>query len=128
MKIRSDSKSIMAIDDDRVLKYADRILDEDCVVTLEFSPISKELALIKIIWADKGIAEDMKKILVEKYGEYKKSNIFIEEYRWQSAGEFDVIVLEYDYAGTTLTYYGGDSYRKYRDEFDKFYESEKDIF
>ena len=108
--------------------YRDTILDESCRVTLEFTPKTKVLASIKIFWSDKNIGEDVKNLLLDKYGSYDQPNVFANEFYWRGTSEYDVIMLEYEYAGTTLIYYGGVYQQQYEREFRELLESEKRRF
>jgi len=128
-QIRRKGKTLQSSGKGRSLMYNDRILDESCRVTLEFTPKTKVLASIKVFWIDKNIGIDVKKLLVSKYGDYYQPNVFMEEYYWHGpSSEYDQIVLEYDYAGTTLTYFGGIFQQRYEKEFSELIDSEKKRF
>ncbi len=118
----------LRIKEDRIIKYFDNILGEECTVTLEFTPSSKVLASIRIFFQDKSIGEDIKNLLAEKHGDFDQPNIFFKEYYWRGNSDYDSIILNYDYAGTTLLYFGGVFQEKYELEFQRLGEKEKQRF
>ncbi|MDD5069646.1 MAG: hypothetical protein PHV17_02860 [Candidatus Omnitrophica bacterium] len=75
--IKNKNKQIIKTDNPRVLKYFDKILDEDCTIMLEFTPKTKLLSSIKIVWSEKSVGKDLKKLLSDKYGQYRQPNAFI---------------------------------------------------
>ncbi|MFC1754891.1 hypothetical protein ACFL96_16100 [Thermoproteota archaeon] len=121
-------KTIIDYGEGRFFKYSDQILDEECRVICEFTPKTSVLASIKITWKDKKVGEDVKNLLVDKYGDFYQPNVFIEEYYWYGDSQYDAIVLEYDYAGTTLTYFGGRNQEKYEKEYQELVGKEKQRF
>ena len=126
--IKSKGKRMLVSSGDRFLSYVDTILDEECRVTLEFTPKTKVLASIKINWSDKVTGEDVKKLLVSKYGQYQQPNVFVEEYFWYGGTQYDSIALNYDYAGTSLIYFGGRYQEQYEKEFKDLIDEEKSRF
>lgn len=126
--IKANGKKLLPSSGDRFLSYTDTILDEECKVTLEFTPSSKVLASIKISWADKNVGEDVKKLLVSKYGDYQQPSVFEEEYFWYGGNQYDSIVLNYDYAGSQVVYFGGTYQEQYEKEFKELIDREKTRF
>jgi len=121
-------KKLLPSSGERFVSYVDTILDEDCRVVLEFTPRTKVLASIKISWVDKNVGEDVKQLLVSKYGEYVQPNVFVEEYYWYGGTQYDSIMLNYDYAGTQLVYFGGRFQQQYEREFKELIDREKARF
>lgn len=98
--------------------YLDTIAGHECMVKLIFSPKSEELASIELVWDNKDLGERLKAWLIEKYGEgfiqIEGKNI----YHWKTDTPYDEIVLEYEFAVTKITYYGGKFYSNYLQELD----------
>ncbi|MFC1594408.1 hypothetical protein ACFL38_03680 [Candidatus Omnitrophota bacterium] len=128
LKLRTKEKDLMFTTNKRIIKYSDTILNDDCSISLEFTPQTNVLASIKIMWRDKSIGEDVKQLLTKKYGKLFHPNVFVEEYHWIGATPYERIVLNFDYAATTLTYFGGDFQEKYEEEFEELLEKEKTRF
>lgn len=126
--IKANGKRLLPSSGERFLSYTDTILDEECRVILEFTPRTKLLASIKITWVDKNVGEDVKQLLVSKYGEYVQPNVFVEEYFWYGGTQYDSIALNYDYAGTRLVYFGGRFQQQYESEFKELIDREKSRF
>lgn len=126
--VKGRGKAIIPAGSKTNILYTDVILEENCTVTLIFTPSSKLLAAVKIFWNDNTIGEDVKDLLLRKYGDFYQPNVFVDEYYWQGTSEYDVIVLEYGYVGTTLTYFGGPYQQMYEEESRELIESEMDRF
>lgn len=97
LKIKEKGKVLIPSDKDSELSYTDKILNEDCLVTLVFTPKTKELASVRILWNNKYVGDDVKKLLAKKYGKFYQPDIMSDEYRWKGSSQYDLIVLNYSY-------------------------------
>jgi len=127
-QLGNKGKNILSSSGTSTLVYSDSILEEPCMVTLMFTPLTKVLASVEIFWNKNYMGEDVKELLRRKYGDPYQPNLFIDEYYWQGASEYDALVLEYGYVGTKLSYYGGAYQQRYEEETRELIDVEIDRF
>ncbi len=119
-----EGKDITPSSSDNVLVYTDKILSEECRVELIFTPESKQLSSVRIMWNNRYIGGDIKKLLIDKYGEPYQPNVLADKYTWQGDSEYEIIELDYNYVSTVLSYYGGDYQQRYEEETNRIIEKE----
>ena len=67
----------------------------------------------------KDVSEDLKQILVEKYGDPLR-NIYTRTCYWKGDGQYNILSLKYSSFGEpVITYCGGDYHKKYLEEVEK---------
>ncbi len=126
--LTSRGKKLIPSNRDTVLMYHDVILDEECRIELLFTSLTKELSSVIIRWQNTYVGEDIKQLLTTKYGAPSQPNVYVDEYYWEGSSEYDVMDLEYGYAGVTLSYYGGMFYQKYEEQSKELIKQEQGRF
>ena len=105
--------------------YEDKIMEEKCKVMLFFTPKSKKLAGIGIIWNTTYVGDKVKRILEKKYGKPIQPNEFMDRYFWGSPAE---IILDYAILETELCYYSKEYFPLYRKEEEEIESKESNRF
>lgn len=108
------------------LFYSDKILSTDCYIALVFSPKSKLLASIMITWKTTSIGNDLKKMLIKKYGIPSRPNHFMDKYYWGEG--HNSLLLNYTFSETKLIYFGGLFAKRWNEESQNIIEQEIDKF
>ena len=106
------------------IEYKDQILDLECTVNLVFTPKTKLLWSITVIWNDAGTVDKMLKILTDKYGKPQIRGIY---YRWGDPSN-DCILLYVEKSQTKLIYYGKGLINQYKKELDELEAKDKGKF
>lgn len=105
--IISKQKNFIPGDNEDVFVYTDNILNNECRVILSFTPKSKKLAEVAIMWDTAFVGGDLKDMLIKKYGIPMQPNKFIEQYMWPPYGKHEGLYLDYSFGKTYLYYRGG---------------------
>ena len=84
--------------------YADRILGKKVMVYFYFTPKTKKLATVGLVWKTTSVGSSLLRILVEKYGGFNRPNQFMEKYVWWYGGVV-LLHLDFDFMETVLFYY-----------------------
>lgn len=102
------------------LVFPDKVFGKECEVSLLFTPKTKLLAGIAMVWSDPEAATLAKEDLTRKYGPPLPSGNQAEVrkvFLWSSpTSRFDRITLVAGLKRTIMAYYGGEYYRKYMEE------------
>ena len=114
--LKNKQKGFLTSGGERVITYNDKILDEPCKVSLIFTPSSKLLAAVQILWEEVYVGNKLKALLINKYGQPFQQTKFIDEYLWNLPTKGEVLTLDYTFNGAKLSYYGGGYYRRYERE------------
>lgn len=104
----------------QTLVFSDEVFGKKCEVSLLFTPKTKLLAGVAVIWSDPEAAILAKDDLTKKYGlplspgsKAQAKKYFM----WASpTSRFDRITLVVGLNRTMMAYYGGEYYRKYMEE------------
>ncbi|MFC1667584.1 hypothetical protein ACFL0P_07000 [Candidatus Omnitrophota bacterium] len=114
--IQDKGKILLFSDDEDEIGYTDTILDKPCQVILFFTPNSKQLAGITIIWKTTAVGKTLKYLLTKKYGQPQQVNEGANFYNWGSVENYRMLVLEFNSPQTDLIYYGGNYYKNLEKE------------
>ena len=114
--LKNKQKGFSTSGGERVIAYNDKILDEPCKVSLIFTPSSKLLAAVQILWEEVYVGNKLKALLINKYGQPFQQTKFIDQYLWNLPTKGEVLTLDYTFNGAKLSYYGGEYYRRYERE------------
>jgi hypothetical protein len=104
----------------QTLVFTDKVFGKECEVSLLFTPKTKLLAGVAVIWSDPEAAILAKDDLTKKYGSplSPQSKAQGKKYfMWSSpTSRFDRITLVAGLNRTMMAYYGGEYYRQYMEE------------
>lgn len=110
-KVEESGKNISKRNDNLIM-YSDKIVNSPCDVILGFTPKSKLLATVSVIWNGATVSYDLKELLTKKYGQPRLSGISGEYYFGQGS---DNILLKVT-SDTNCSYFGGIYWDKYNEE------------
>lgn len=119
------NKNFIPVGEEQV-SYFDKIFGESCSVNLIFTPKSKLLVGVAVIWDTTSVGINLKNLLTKKYGYPGQPNQFMEKYIWLKSK--DSIVLNYTFIKTQLFYHNGEYAGKYKQETKEITEKEIDRF
>ncbi len=121
-KIREDIKyKNPQLVSDGILEYQDVIMNKSCAIRLEFT-LRYLLYKVVIKW-NTSVGDNIRDFLTEQYGSptgYRDSG----QYSWGNSDKetSDIILLDYSFFSTTLTYFSGEYNKKYIEELDRVIE------
>lgn len=100
--------------------FTDKVFGKECRVSLLFTPKTRLLAGIAMVWLDPAVVNEAIDHLTKKYGPPAPSsgrNKTRRYFIWYSpVSRYDRIALIGDLNRTVLGYYGGEYYKKYEEE------------
>jgi hypothetical protein len=100
--------------------FTDTVFGKECKVSLLFTPKTKLLAGIAMVWKDPAVASEAFDNITKKYGPPAPSSGAAKTRRyfiWYSpTSRYDRIALVAYFNRTVLGYYGGEYYKKYEEE------------
>lgn len=92
-----------------LLEYEDQMYNAECKVLLIFTPKPQKLMLIRISWLYESIGHNLKRKLINTYGEpaEKREESFGGTYVWTIERDQETLRLTYTPQSTELIYKGG---------------------
>lgn len=105
---RAKKKSLKPSDNPALLIYSEESFGKPCEVSLIFTPGSRILYAIKVIWQESSVGPKVKKSLIEKHGEALQEEKNTDKYLWIDSVSGDLIALDYSAAQTELIYSVGE--------------------
>ena len=98
------------------ITYSNNIFNEACSITLVFTPKSSMLAGITVSWNTISVGRNLKRLLPNKYGDPQQPHKSLDKYIWSNDSQGEKIILEYSVLRTILAYFGGEDYKRYKQE------------
>lgn len=108
--LKKNKKRVLPDKNGRGISYKDKILENECVVALFFTPKSSLLYMVKLRWKTPLIGDKLKRILIQNYGIPVQNEKSVEQYVWFGNSEEEMLALDYSGGITELLYSAADVY------------------
>ena len=116
MLVVDKRKNLIPACEPHALAYLARILNKPCKAKLFFTPQSKLLAGVEVLWDGASVRSELKNSLTKQYGQAQQAAESTESYNWKGSSQYDVLTLSYASSQTRLFYHGGTYWKKRQEE------------